>query len=160
MNKIAICPGSFDPVTNGHVEIIRRAAAMFDRVIVLVASNAMKRYLFSAEERKSLLCRCTADIPNVEVDCDEGLTALYAKRVGAAVIVKGLRALSDFDFEFQQALTNRKLNMAVETVFLPASAENMYLSSSMVKQVGMLGGDVSCFVPPEALPDILARIRL
>ncbi|MDR1928379.1 MAG: pantetheine-phosphate adenylyltransferase [Oscillospiraceae bacterium] len=158
--KIAIYPGSFDPVTKGHMDIITRAAALFDRLIVLVASNVMKRdCLFSAGERIELLRRCCGGMPNVTVDCDEGLIAEYARRVGATAIVKGLRAMSDFDYEFQQALTNRQLNSRVETIFLAASGESMYLSSSMVKQVCALGGDVSSFVPPEALPEILSRMR-
>ncbi|MDR2646786.1 MAG: pantetheine-phosphate adenylyltransferase [Oscillospiraceae bacterium] len=149
--KIAIYPGSFDPVTNGHVDIIRRAVRVFDRLIVVVASNVRKETLFTMEERVALLRRCTSDLPNVRVDADAGLIAHYAQRVGAMAIVKGLRAMSDFDYEFQQALTNRKLNNAIETVFFAADGESMFLSSSMVKQVFFLGGDVSGFVPPEAL---------
>jgi pantetheine-phosphate adenylyltransferase len=142
------------------MDVIRRASALFDRVIVLVASNASKNNsLFTVEERMALLRRCTASIPNVEVRCFEGLIALYARQVQATAIVKGLRAMSDFDYEFQQALTNHQLNPDVETIFLAASGDSMYLSSSMVKQVCSLGGDVSNFIPPEALPDILERIR-
>ena len=157
--KTVLCPGSFDPVTNGHMDIIRRAAALFDRVIVLVSDNKDKRCLFTAQERMALLRRCVAGIPNAEVRCFEGLISQYAKDVGATAIVKGLRAMSDFDYEFQQALTNRQLNPAVETIFLTASGDSMYLSSSMVKQVCSLGGDVSSFVPPEALGEIRERIR-
>ena len=157
--KIVLCPGSFDPVTNGHMDVIRRAAALFDRVIVLVADNTDKRCLFTAEERMALLRRCVAGIPNVEVRCFEGLISQYAKDVSATAIVKGLRAMSDFDYEFQQALTNHRLNPDVETIFLAANGDSMYLSSSMVKQVCSLGGDVSSFVPPEALQDIKDRIR-
>ncbi|MDR1465263.1 MAG: pantetheine-phosphate adenylyltransferase [Oscillospiraceae bacterium] len=156
--RIAICPGSFDPITNGHLEVIRRAAGLFDEVIVVVAVNAEKRCLFSAAERMDFIRRCTKAIPNVSVDVTDGLIAHYAQRVGAAAIVKGLRALSDFDAEFQQALTNRQLNAAAETVFLAAGSDSMYLSSSMVKQVCVLGGDVGSFVPPEVLSDIVGRI--
>ena len=158
--KIAVYPGSFDPVTNGHLEIIRRAAALFDRLVVVAAVNADKRYLFSAQERVEMLQACTKEIPNVEVLATEGLVALYASEIGATTIVKGLRAMSDFDSEFQQALTNRQLNPQAETVFLPASASSMFLSSSMVKQVCTLGGDIQPFVPPEALPTILAKLKL
>ena len=156
--KTAVYPGSFDPVTNGHMEIIRRAAALFDRVVVLVASNAMKRCLFSAEERAALLRSCIAGLENVTVEAFEGLVGLYTKEIRATAIVKGLRAMSDFDAEFQQALINRHLNPDTETVFIPADSASMYLSSSMVKQVCSLGGDVSSFVPPEALHDIQNRI--
>ena len=148
--KIAICPGSFDPVTFGHMDIITRAASLFDKVIVTVMPNAAKSPLFTLEERMDLLQRVTADLPRVEVDCYDGLLAEYARR---------LRALSDFEYEFQMALTNRKLNAEVETVFLTTRAEHMYLSSSLVKQVASLGGDISEFVPAEILPDILNKIR-
>ena len=156
--KVAVYPGSFDPVTNGHLEIIRRAAALFDRLVVLVAVNAEKRYLFTAQERVEMLQACTREIPNAEVVATEGLVALYASEIGANTIVKGLRAMSDFDSEFQQALTNRQLNPQAETVFLPASASSMFLSSSMVKQVCTLGGDIGPFVPTEALPTILSKL--
>jgi len=157
--RTAVYPGSFDPVTNGHMEIIRRAAALFDRVVVLVAVNAVKRYLFPAGERAALLRASTAGLPNVTVETCEGLTALYARDIGATVIVKGLRAMSDFDSEFQQSLVNRRLNPEAETVFLPAGGDSMFLSSGMVRQVGALGGDISGFVPPEALQQILERIQ-
>ena len=157
--RTAVYPGSFDPVTNGHMEIIRRAAALFDRVVVLVAVNAMKAGFFSKQERVELLELCVAQIPNVCVDFTEGLVAHYARDIAADVIVKGLRAMTDFEFEFQQALINRQLNPGAETVFLPASGTSMYLSSGMVKQVCALGGDISEFVPREALPLIVERIQ-
>ncbi len=161
MSKTAICPGSFDPVTSGHLDIIRRSAKLFDRVIVVVMSNYRKTNtsIFTVEERMELLRRCTNDLENVEVDCDFGLLAEYARRKNADVIVKGLRAVSDFEDEFQQALTNKKLNSAVETVFMAAGAENMFLSSSMIKQVCRLGGDVSPFLPPQVSRDIINRLR-
>ena len=161
MSKTAICPGSFDPITGGHLDIIRRSAKLFDRVIVVVMSNYRKvnNSCFSVEERMELIRRCTRELPNVEVDCDFGLLAEYARRKNADVIVKGLRAVSDFEDEFQQALTNKKLNSAVETVFMSAGAENMFLSSSMIKQVCRLGGDVTPFLPEEVSSDIIDRLR-
>ncbi len=155
--KLAICPGSFDPVTNGHLNIITRAAAMFDKVIVVVMVNGNKQPLFSSEERVDLLRRATADLPNVEIDSFGGLLADYARLHNADAIVKGLRALSDFEYEFQMALTNRKLNPTVETVFLTTNAEFMYLSSSLVKQVAGFGGDIREFVPACIVQDILQK---
>ena len=157
--KIAICPGSFDPVTNGHLDVVRLAASLFDRVIVLVAVNSEKKGLFTVEERCDLLRRVTADLPNVTVDSDGGLLADYARRKGADAIVKGLRAMSDFEYEFQMALTNRKLNPAVETVFLTTTADYMYVSSSLVKEVARLGGDISPFVPASIIGDILKKVE-
>ncbi len=161
MSKTAICPGSFDPITDGHLDIIKRSAKLFDRVIVVVMSNYRKANTssFSVEERMELIKRCTKDLSNVEVDCDFGLLAEYARKKNAAVIVKGLRAVSDFEDEFQQALTNKKLNSSVETVFMAAGAENMFLSSSMIKQVCRLGGDVTPFLPEEVSRDIIDRLR-
>lgn len=158
--KIAVCPGSFDPITNGHLEIIRRASRMFDKVIVVVMSNYFKKTgAFTPDERVELIKRATCDIPNVEVEMSYGLLADYAREKKAIAIVKGLRAVSDFDTEFQQALANKKLNPEVETVFLTASGENMYLSSSVVKQICEFGGDISEFVPPEIRDDIEKRLR-
>ena len=157
--KTAICPGSFDPVTHGHLDIIRRAAALFDKVIVLVVTNVAKNPLFTQEERMELIRRSTADIPQVEVDCYDGLLAEYAWLHHAGVIVKGLRAMSDFEYEFQMALTNRKLYPEAETVFLTTTAEHMYLSSSLVKQVAGFGGDITGFVPGCIIPDIMEKIR-
>ena len=157
--KTAICPGSFDPVTHGHLDIIRRAAALFDKVIVLVVTNVAKNPLFTQEERMELIRRSTADIPQVEVDCYDGLLAVYARLHHADVIVKGLRAMSDFEYEFQMALTNRKLYPEAETVFLTTTAEHMYLSSSLVKQVAGFGGDITGFVPGCIIPDIMEKIR-
>lgn len=158
--KIAICPGSFDPVTKGHLDVITRSAKMFDKVIVVVMVNYHKpERAFSFEERVDLLKRCTANLHNVEVDLYGGLLAEYAKIHHAVAIVKGLRAVSDFENEFQQALTNKKLNPEVETVFVTASAENMFLSSSVVKQVCEFGGDISDFVPVEIRDDIIRRLK-
>lgn len=161
MSKTAICPGSFDPVTDGHLDIIKRSSKLFDKVIVVVMSNYRKANTatFTVEERMELIRRCTKDLPNVEVDCDFGLLAEYARKKNADVIVKGLRAVSDFEDEFQQALTNKKLNGAVETVFMAAGAENMFLSSSMIKQVCRLGGDITPFLPKEVSKDIIDRLK-
>ncbi len=155
--KVAICPGSFDPVTCGHVDIITRAAAMFDKVIVVVMVNSNKSPLFTQEERVALLKRATASLPNVEVDAYGGMLAEYARQKQATAVVKGLRAVSDFEYEFQMALTNRKLNPELETVFLTTNAEYLYLSSSLVKQMASLGGDIREFVPECILDDILEK---
>lgn len=158
--KIAICPGSFDPVTLGHLDIISRAAKIFDRIIVAVPVNPDKRYSFSVEERIEMLQKVCAQqgLRNVEADRVEGLLADYARQKGAVVVVKGLRALTDFEYEFQQALTNKKLNPQLETMFLSTSAEYMFLSSSMVKQVAGFGGDISHFVPECILGTIRGRL--
>ncbi len=156
---IAICPGSFDPVTVGHIDVISRAAQMFSKVVVVVMRNRDKSPCFSAEERVEMLRQATADIPNVRVDCYDGLLAQYAESIGARAIVKGLRAMSDFEYEFQMALTNKKLYPSAETVFLTTKAENMYLSSSMVKQIGSMGGDISDFVPKMIHQKIAERLK-
>ena len=145
--KAAIYPGSFDPVTNGHLDIVERAAKLFDQLYVAVLINPEKHTLFSVEERVALLKATTSQYPNVKVVSFGGLLAQYAKDQGIGVIVKGLRALSDFEYEFQMALTNKSLNPDLETIFLTTSAENMYLSSSVVRQVAGFGGDVTKFVP-------------
>ena len=156
--KIAICPGSFDPVTLGHLDIIERATELFDKVIVLVMSNSAKHSAFTVEERMELLGKCT-DHTKVEIDTYNGLLVDYAKNKGAVAIVKGLRAVSDFDYEFQQALINKSLYPRIETVFLTAKGENMFLSSSMVKEVCRLDGDISPFVPAEIVNDINLRCK-
>ena len=155
---IAVCPGSFDPVTLGHMDIIRRAAKMFDLVIVAVMDNPSKHPSFSAEERLELLRRATKEISNVQVDYFNGLLADYTREKKAIAIVKGLRAVSDFEYEFQMSLTNKKLNPEVETIFLTTNAEYMFLSSSIVKQIASFGGDISGFVPQELLADINKRL--
>ena len=158
--RIAICPGSFDPITLGHLDVIRRTAKLFDRVIVVVMKNYYKQQgAFTPNERVELIRRCVEDIPGVEVDAYHGLLADYAAEKGAVAVVKGLRAVSDFDTEFQQALANKKLNSELETVFITASAENMFLSSSVVKQICEYGGDISNFVPEVIREDIEKRIR-
>lgn len=157
-NSIAICPGSFDPVTYGHLDIICRAADMFDKVIVVVASNKKKTNSFTPAERVEMIKKCIPGLSNVEVESFDGLLADFAAQKGAKAIIKGLRAMSDFEYEFQMALTNKKLNPNVETLFLTTTAENMYLSSSMVKQIASMGGDISSFVPEVIRQDILDRI--
>lgn len=158
--KIAIYPGSFDPVTSGHLNIIQRAANIFDKLIVCVMVNAGKRPMFSQEERVELIRRVTGDLPNVEVDCSAELLAEYAKRKGSCVIVKGLRAGSDFENEFQMALINHKINPDLDTMFLTAESQYMYLSSSTVKELGSYGVDLSDFLPEAIIPDFQERIKL
>ncbi|MBR2151774.1 MAG: pantetheine-phosphate adenylyltransferase [Clostridia bacterium] len=159
MATTVVCPGSFDPITMGHLDIITRASKMFDNVIVLVSCNTAKTPLFSAEERMEMIKKSTANLKNVTVDSDDGLLADYMRKVDACAIVKGLRAVSDFEYEFQMALTNKKLNSNADTVFLTAGAENMYLSSSIVKSVGKLGGDIKNFVPDVIYDDICTRLK-
>ena len=160
MSSIAICPGSFDPITVGHLNIISRTAKMFDKVIVVVLMNSKKPSgLFTPEERVEFIRRCTSDIPNVEVDFYDGLLADYAVKKGAVAIVKGLRVLSDYEDEFKQALTNKKLAKDVETIFMVTDTEYMFLSSSIVKEICNFGGDISDFVPHQIKDDIVKRIR-
>ncbi len=158
-NITAVCPGSFDPVTCGHLDIIRRASKMFDKVIVVVMVNNTKTPLFTPLERVDMIRRSLVDLPGVEVDWYDGLLADYVRKVGGTAIVKGLRAVSDFEYEFQMALTNKKLCPEAETVFLTTDASNMYLSSSVVKTVGSVGGDISDFVPPQVYSDIVKRLN-
>ena len=156
--KIAIYPGSFDPVTSGHLNIIRRAANIFDKLIVCVMVNAGKNPMFTLEERVDLIRRVTEDIPNVEVDCSDALLAEYAKEKGSCVIVKGLRAGSDFENEFQMALINHKINPNLDTMFLTAEHQHMFLSSSVVKELGGFDVDLSDFLPEQIIPDFKKRI--
>lgn len=159
MNNItAICPGSFDPVTLGHIDIIKRACSTFDSVIVVVMYNSAKTANFTPEERVAMIKKSTTDIPNVSVEAYDGLLADYAKAKNAKAIVKGLRAVSDFEYEFQMALTNKKLNPDAETVFFTTRAENMYLSSSVVREVARMGGDISDFVPECLKQEISERL--
>ncbi len=157
--QIAIYPGSFDPVTSGHLNIIRRAAKIFDKLIVCVMVNAGKNPMFSLEERVELIRRVTEGIDNVEVDCSSELLADYARKKGSCVIVKGLRAGSDFENEFQMALINHKINPDLDTMFLTAESQYMYLSSSTVKELGNYNVDLSEFLPAEIIPDFQNRIN-
>ncbi len=159
----AICPGSYDPVTKGHLDIIQRSAAIFDRVIVLVLINPAKTPTFTVEERVELLRRAVRDIPGldqdrVEVDSSPGLLVDYAKAHGAKAAVKGLRAVTDFEYEFQQALINKKLYPDFETVFMSCNSHYMYLSSSMVKQIAAEGRDVREFIPASIYEDVMHRV--
>ena len=156
--KIAICPGSFDPVTLGHLDIINRACKIFDHLIVAVLINPEKHTSFTVEERIDMLKRCTKDMEGVEVVGEKPFEADYARIRHATAIVKGLRALSDFEYEFQMALTNKELNPKLETLFLATRAENMFLSSSVVRQVASFNGDISNFVPECILDDITKRL--
>lgn len=156
---IAVCPGSFDPVTKGHLDIIKRASVLFEEVIVLVVVNVDKHCSFSLEERCDMIRQAAAGMENVRVDHYDGLLVDYVRRVGAQAIVKGLRAMSDFEYEFQMALTNKKLLPYAETVFLTTSAENMYLSSSLVRQVAGFGGDIRDLVPSCLVKTIAKRLQ-
>ncbi len=159
MRRIAVCPGSFDPVTLGHLDIITRASTLFDKVIVLISTNANKSTAsFTATERMMMIAEATAHLDNVVIDILDGLLVDYVKNVKAVAIVKGLRAVTDFEYEFQMALTNKVLYENAETVFLTTSKENMYLSSSVVKQVAYFGGDISPFVPACILETIQNRL--
>ncbi len=157
--QTAICPGSFDPITMGHLDVIRRASAMFDRVVVCVVYNANKSGFFSLEERQEQVRRVTQDFPNVEVVAWDGLLVDYADRFENPVVVRGLRAMSDFEYEFQMALTNKKLNSRVETIFLASDERYTYLSSSMVKEIAGYGRDVSQFVPECILADLQRKLK-
>lgn len=156
--KTAIYPGSFDPITSGHLNIIRRAANIFDKLIVCVMVNAGKNPMFTLQEREALIRRLTLDLPNVEVDHSNELLADYARRRGSCVIVKGLRAGSDFENEFQMALVNRKIYPELDTMFLTADSQYMYMSSSMVKELGNYGADLSDFLPEEIIPDFRKKL--
>ncbi len=158
MERIAVCPGSFDPVTLGHLDIITRTSELFDRVIVLVSKNVDKNPAFSAEERVELIKEVTGDLKNVSVEAFDGLLADFVRESGACAIVKGIRAMTDFENEFQMALVNRRLYGEAETVFLVARSENMYLSSSVVRQVASFGGDISGFVPEKIADRIMKRL--
>ncbi|MBQ6966983.1 MAG: pantetheine-phosphate adenylyltransferase [Lachnospiraceae bacterium] len=142
----AIYPGSFDPVTKGHLDIIKRAAKMFDALTVSVLNNSEKSPLFSVDERVNMLRKACRDIPNVKIDSFSGLTASYAEKTGTDVIIRGLRAVTDFEYELQMAQTNRKILPTLDTVFLTTSLEYAYLSSSIVREVASFGGDISEFV--------------
>ncbi len=159
MRRIAVCPGSFDPVTLGHLDIITRASMLFDKVIVLISTNAAKsKPSFTATERMMMIASATSHLDNVVIDILDGLLVDYVRNVGAVAIVKGLRAVTDFEYEFQMALTNKVLYENAETVFLTTSKENMYLSSSVVKQIAYFGGDISAFVPECILENIKHRL--
>ncbi|MBR2831618.1 MAG: pantetheine-phosphate adenylyltransferase [Oscillospiraceae bacterium] len=157
--SIAVYPGSFDPITLGHLNIIRRAAAIFDKVYVCVMINSNKRPMFTREERMELIARCTRSLNNVVVETSDDLLVQYAKARGANVIVKGLRAVSDFDSESQMALINKKLEPMIDTVFLTSSEKYTYLSSTVVKEMAKYGADLSGFVPREIIQDVIDKSK-
>ena len=157
--KIAIYPGSFDPVTLGHLNIIKRAAACFDRLIVCVMINSKKQGMFTPEERVELLKKATARFPNVEVDYSDGLLAAYAKRNRARVLVKGLRAVSDYEAEIQMAMVNAKLYPKLDTIFLYTSPKYAYLSSTVVKEMARYGADLSDFVPRQIIGEVQEKMN-
>ena len=159
MGKTVVCPGSFDPLTIGHLDIITRSSKLFDKVIVVVMRNFNKDVgSFTTEERVDFIKRCTKNLGNVSVDTYAGLLADYVREKGVSAVVKGLRAISDYDDEFRQALTNQRLNSEMETIFMVSNAEHMFLSSSVVKEVCRLGGDITQFVPAEICDDIIKRL--
>ncbi len=156
--RTVIYPGSFDPLTNGHLDVIQRATKLFDRVIVAVAKNDSKNPLFTLSERRELVQSCVQHLPNVETDSFDGLLVNYAEKRSAQAIIRGLRAVSDFEFEFQLALMNRKLNERVETIFMMPKDTYTFLSSRIVKEIARLGGDVGTFVPPQVQAALTARL--
>lgn len=157
--KVAVYPGSFDPITNGHLDIVRRASRIFDSVIVAISENPRKSPLFSLEERKALVEEAVQGIPNVQVEVFNGLLVQYAKQRNATAIIRGLRAVSDFDYEFQMALLNRKLAPDLETVYLMPSEEYTYINSTIVKEVAYLGGKLDCFLPQVVAKRLTEKIK-
>jgi pantetheine-phosphate adenylyltransferase len=158
--RTVIYPGSFDPLTNGHLDVIQRAAKLFDRVIVAVAQNDSKNPLFSLAERREVVESCVKHLPNVVADTFEGLLVNFAEKHSAEAIIRGLRAVSDFEFEFQLALMNRKLNERVETIFMMPKDTYTFLSSRLVKEIARLGGDVGPFVPPLVKTALMTRLAV
>ena len=158
MSRVAVFPGSFDPITNAHLDVVRRAAGLFDRLVIGVLNNPAKRPLFSVEERVALIRECVADLgASVSVEAFEGLTVEFARRQQAGFVVRGLRAVSDFEFELQLAHTNRRLAPGIDTTFLMTALEHGYISSSLAKEVAHFGGDVSDMVPRPVERALLAR---
>lgn len=160
MKRTAIYPGSFDPLTNGHLDVIQRAAKLFDRVVVAVASNESKHPLFTKDERVALVQKAVAKLPNVEADSFDGLLVEYVAAKKAQAIVRGLRAVSDFEFEFQLALMNRKLDEKIETIFMMPKDTYTFLSSRIVKEICRLGGDVHSFVPPNVQAALKKKLKV
>lgn len=155
----AVYAGSFDPCTHGHLDIVRRASRLFDEVVIAVGTNPAKRYLLGSEDRIAVLREVTADLANVRVDHFEGLLVDYCRQIGAGVILRGLRASTDFDFEFQIGLANMDMAPAIETVFLLTDPKHIFISSSLVKEIAVNGGDVSRYLPPPALAAMLRALR-
>ncbi len=157
--KIAIYPGTFDPITYGHIDILERAMKLFDRVIITIARNSAKNPLFTEQERLNMITEVVKKYPHVEVDSFDGLLVAYARKKKATAIVRGLRAISDFEYELQMALMNRKLDDTVETVFLMPNEKYTYLNSSIVREIARLGGEVSGFVPPSVRDALNGKTR-
>ncbi len=157
--RTAVYPGSFDPVTNGHLDIITRASAVYDKIIVVVSKNSSKKPAFTFEERAEFVRRATSHLKNVEVDFSEGMLVDYVKKCGSNVIIKGLRAVSDFEYEFQMALANKKIDPSIETLFMMTDAEYSFLSSSIVKEMASLGADIEGLVPEIIINDIKNKFR-
>jgi pantetheine-phosphate adenylyltransferase len=158
--KIAVYPGSFDPITNGHLDIIKRGAKVFDKIIVAVLVNVDKKYVFEIDERVELIKRVTGDIENVEVRSFNGLVVNFLKECNTNVILKGLRTNSDFEYELQMAFVNKELDSNIETVCMMSSSKNLHISSSCVKQMAKFGGNIEGLVPTEIVSDIIARINI
>ena len=156
--SLAVYPGTFDPITNGHVDILRRSLKIFDRVVVALAENVRKAPLFSLEQRRKLISDALGSDPRLEVDAFQGLLADYCRRRGAAVVIRGLRALADFEYEFQLAHMNRRLGTNIDTIFLMTSEKDFYVSSSLVKEVAQFGGKVSGLVPPLVEKELYERL--
>jgi len=157
--KLAIYPGTFDPITNGHLDILKRAASVFGTVYIAVAQNMHKNPLFTTEERIRMIQNCTGQFPNVKIDQFNGLAVEYAHKVGASVIIRGLRAISDFDYEFQMALMNRHMNDNIDTVFFMPHEDYTYLSSSTVREIVRFGGEVREFVPEVVKNELIRKLR-
>ncbi len=157
--KTGLYPGTFDPVTRGHLDIINRSAKLVDRLVIGVLPNQAKKPWFTVEERMELIKKCTKDIPNVEVMSFDGLTVDFGRQLGAGMIVRGLRAITDFEYELQIAQINHKLNPDIDTVFFTTNVEYSYVSSSIVKEVASYGGDITSFVSPEIIDDIFEKCR-
>lgn len=155
--KRAIYPGSFDPVTFGHIDMIERSAKIVDELVVAILNNSAKNPLFSVEERVSMLKETVGHVPNVKITFFDGLLIDYAKKIEAAIIIRGLRAVTDFEYELQIAQTNRIVNSGIDTIFLTTSLEYAYLSSTIVKEVASYGGDISHFVPKQLIPQIYEK---
>ncbi len=159
MKKVAVYAGSFDPLTYGHIDIVRRASKIFDRIIVAVAHNIDKKPLFTVKERVSMIKEAASAMRNVEVDDFNGLAVDYVSRAGANVLIRGLRALSDFEYEFQMALTNRKLDESIETIFLMPNESYSYLSSTLIKEAASLGANIGKFVPAFVAKKLKAKLN-
>ena len=155
----AVLAGSFDPITQGHMDVLRRGLALFDEIVVAIGNNPRKRYLLDLESRIQILRACTADMPQVRVDSFDGLLVEYCREVGANAILRGLRAVSDFEFEFQIVLANKNMAPEVETVFLMTASENIFVSSSLIKEIALNGGDVEAYVPQAVLEPLKAALR-